>query len=85
MFFALIGIGIVAPFALAIAMILSMESQRENQMRQIRAIADDWQKYLNNFDTGSSDVRHDVALDLFCRGYATWPTRANPQLFLWEG
>lgn len=58
MVFALIGIGILAPFALAIAMILSMESQRENQMRQIRAIADDWQKYLDNFDTGSSNVRH---------------------------
>jgi len=75
MVFALIGIGIVAPFALTIALILSMESQRENQMRQIRAIADDWQKYLDNFDTGCSDVRHgssvsDISTDdrrAYCR------------------
>ena len=58
MLFAVIGIGVLAPFALATALLLSMQSDADLKIKEIRQIADDWQKYLDNFDTGSSDVRH---------------------------
>lgn len=53
MAFALTGIVIVAPFAFCLAMLLSLESHRSNQVRRIRTIADDWRKYLDEFDTHS--------------------------------
>lgn len=58
MLFAIIGVGVLAPFALAMALLLSMQSDADLKIKEIRQIADDWQKYLDNFDTGTSDVRH---------------------------
>ena len=63
MLFAIIGVGVLAPFALAIALLLSMQSDADLKMKEIHQIADDWQKYLDNFDTGSNyDIRHESAV-----------------------
>lgn len=63
MLFAIIGVGVLAPFALAMALILSMQSDADLKMKEIHQIADDWQKYLDNFDTGSNyDIRHGSAV-----------------------
>ena len=53
MAFALTGIVIVAPFAFCLAILLSLESHRSNQVRQIKSIAEDWRRYLDDFDTQS--------------------------------
>lgn len=57
MAFALTGIVILAPFALCLAMLLSLESHRSNKVRQIRSIAEDWHRYLDEFDTHSEQMR----------------------------
>lgn len=57
MVFAFIGFAIVAPFAFCLAMVLSLESHRSNQVRRFRTIADDWRKYLDEFDTHSEQIR----------------------------
>lgn len=63
MLFAIIGVGVIAPFALAMALLLSMQSDADLKMKEIHQIANDWQKYLDNFDTGSNyDVRHGSAV-----------------------
>jgi len=63
MLFAIIGVGVLAPFALAMALLLSMQSDANLKIKEIRQIADDWQKYLDNFDTGSNyDIRHGSAV-----------------------
>ena len=74
MLFAIIGVGVLAPFALAMALLLSMQSHADLKMKQIHQIADDWQKYLDNFDTGSNyDIRHGSAVSNIiaddCRAY----------------
>lgn len=63
MLFAIIGVGVIAPFALAMALLLSMQSHADLKMKEIHQIADDWQKYLDNFDAGSNyDIRHGSAV-----------------------
>lgn len=73
MLFAIIGVGVLAPFALAFALLLSMRSDADLKIEEIRQIADDWQKYLDNFDTGLSDARHGSAVSNIiaddCRAY----------------
>ena len=57
MTFALIGIGIVAPFGLLVALVLSMESSRQRQMQEIRKISRDFDTYLDEITKRNEEIR----------------------------
>jgi len=57
MTFAIIGIGIVAPFGFLIALVLSMESSRQKQMQEIRRIGRDFDTYLDGITKRNEEIR----------------------------
>jgi len=57
MTFAIIGIGIVAPFGFLIALVLSMESSRQRQMQQIRKIGRDFEAYMDGITKNNDEIR----------------------------
>jgi hypothetical protein len=68
MTFAIIGIGIVAPFGFLIALVLSMESSRQRQMQQIRKIGRDFDTYLGEITKNNEEIRkrHGLPVSSFC-------------------
>jgi len=57
MTFAIIGIGIVAPFGFLIALVLSMESSRQKQMQEIQKIGRDFDTYLDGITKKNDEIR----------------------------
>lgn len=57
MTFAIIGIGIVAPFGFLIALVLSMESSRQKQMQEIRKMGRDFDTYLDGITKRNDEIR----------------------------
>lgn len=68
MTFAIIGIGIVAPFGFLIALVLSMESSRQKQMQEIRRIGRDFDTYLDEITKRNEEIRkrHGLPVSTAC-------------------
>jgi hypothetical protein len=68
MTFAIIGIGIVAPFGFLIALVLSMESSRQRQMQEIRRIGRDFDTYLDGITKRNEEIRkrHGLPVSTAC-------------------
>ena len=68
MTFAIIGIGIVAPFGFLIALVLSMESSRQKQMQEIRRIGRDFDTYLDGITKRNEEIRkrHGLPVSTSC-------------------
>ena len=68
MTFAIIGIGIVAPFGFLIALVLSMESSRQKQMQEIRRIGRDFDTYLDGITKRNEEIRrrHGLTVSSAC-------------------
>ena len=68
MTFAIIGIGIVAPFGFLIALVLSMESSRQRQMQEIRMIGRDFEAYTDGIAKKNDEIRrrHGLTVSSAC-------------------
>lgn len=64
MIFALCGVAILTPFALAFALILSMESEHLKTQHQIQCIAKDFEVYLDGVTRENEEIakRHGFTL-----------------------
>ena len=50
MVFAFIGVSVIAPFALCLALILSIHCENKKRKDQVQQVAANWQTYLDDFD-----------------------------------
>lgn len=72
MIFAFCGVAILTPFALAFALILSMESQHLKTQHQIQCIAKDFEMYLDEVTRENEEIakRHGFTVSDMCANHS---------------